>query len=94
MEKLLWERGTTLGQSNFSVFSSASTSNSLFQGVTLPSLIVIKSCNFSASQSLKEEHEFLNMFKHSPSIICYFRANLHFKDDFTFYNLLLEYASG
>ncbi|KAK6784448.1 hypothetical protein RDI58_017903 [Solanum bulbocastanum] len=80
MAKLLWERGTTLGQSNSSVFSSASTSNSLFHGVTLPSLIVVKSCNYSASQSLKEEEEFLHMFKHSPSIIHCFGANLHFKD--------------
>ncbi|KAK4713658.1 hypothetical protein R3W88_019565 [Solanum pinnatisectum] len=91
MAKLLWERGTTLGQSNVSGFSSASTSNSLFHGITLPSLIVIKSCNYSASKSLKEEEEFLHMFKHSPRIIHCFGANLHFKDQCYLLQLIVRF---
>ncbi|KAH0679006.1 hypothetical protein KY284_020091 [Solanum tuberosum] len=47
MAELLWKRGTTLGQGSFGVVSLASTSNALFCGVTLPSLIALKSCNFT-----------------------------------------------
>ncbi|KAG5601511.1 hypothetical protein H5410_032881 [Solanum commersonii] len=94
MAELLWKRGTTLGQGGFGVVSLASTSNALFHGVTLPSLIAVKSCNYSDSQSLKEEEEFLGMFKHSPCIIRCFGANLSFEDEVIIYNLLLEYASG
>ncbi|KAH0749175.1 hypothetical protein KY290_028407 [Solanum tuberosum] len=94
MAELLWKRGTTLGQGGFGVVSLASTSNALFNGVTLPSLIAVKSCNYSDSQSLKEEEEFLGMFKHSPCIIHCFGANLSFEDEVIIYNLLLEYASG
>uniref|UniRef100_M1BTU8 ATP binding protein n=1 Tax=Solanum tuberosum TaxID=4113 RepID=M1BTU8_SOLTU len=94
MAELLWKRGTTLGQGGFGVVSLASTSNALFHGVTLPSLIAVKSCNYSDSQSLKEEEEFLGMFKHSPCIIRSFGANLSFEDEVIIYNLLLEYASG
>ncbi|WMV24408.1 hypothetical protein MTR67_017793 [Solanum verrucosum] len=43
MADLLWKRGTTLGQGSFGVVSLASTSNALFRGVTLPSLISLKS---------------------------------------------------
>ncbi|KAH0666206.1 hypothetical protein KY285_027412 [Solanum tuberosum] len=46
MAGLLWKRGTTLGQGGFGVVSLASTSNALFRGVTLPSLIALKSCNY------------------------------------------------
>ncbi|KAH0658867.1 hypothetical protein KY285_027414 [Solanum tuberosum] len=94
MAGLLWKRGTTLGQGGFGVVSLASTSNALFRGVTLPSLIALKSCNYGASQSLKEEVEILRMFKHSPYIIHCFGANVSFEDNVNLYNLLLEYASG
>ncbi|KAH0664221.1 hypothetical protein KY284_029152 [Solanum tuberosum] len=94
MAELLWKRGTTLGQGSFSVVSLASTSNALFRGVTLPSLIALKSCNFSASQSFKEEVEILRMFKHSPYIIHCFGADVSFENNVNLYNLLLEYASG
>ncbi|KAH0749217.1 hypothetical protein KY290_028449 [Solanum tuberosum] len=93
MAELLWKRGTTLGQGSFGVISLASTSNALFCGVTLPSLIALKSCNLSASQSLKEEVKILRMFKHSPYIIHCFGANVSFEDNANLYNLLLEYAS-
>jgi len=55
MVELLWKRGTTLGQGSFGVVSLASTSNALFCVAPLPSLIALKSCNFSDSQSLKEK---------------------------------------
>ncbi|KAK6787139.1 hypothetical protein RDI58_015664 [Solanum bulbocastanum] len=73
MAGLLWKRGTTLGQGGFGVVSLASTSNALFHGVILPSLITLKSCNYSASQSLKEV-EILQMFKHSAYIVHCFGA--------------------
>ncbi|KAG5610571.1 hypothetical protein H5410_021852 [Solanum commersonii] len=69
-------------------------SNALFRGVTLPSLVALKSCNLSDSQSLKEEVEIIRMFKHSPYIIHYFGANVSFEDNVNLYNLLLQYASG
>ncbi|KAK4718865.1 hypothetical protein R3W88_017203 [Solanum pinnatisectum] len=94
MAELLWKRGTTLGQGGFGVVSLASTSNALFRGVTLSSLIALKSCNYSASQLLKEEVEILQMFKHSPYIVHCFGANVSFEDNVNLYNLLLEYASG
>lgn len=94
MAELLWKRGKTLGKGGFGVVSLASTSNALIDGVTLLSLIAVKSCNYTASQSLKEEPEFLRMFKDSPYIICCFGANLSFEDGVILYNLLLEYASG
>lgn len=94
MAGLLWKRGTTLGQGGFGVVSLASTSNALFRGVTLPSLIALKSCNYTASQSLKQEVEILRMFKHSPYIVHCFGANVSFEDNVNLYNLLLEYASG
>ncbi|CAN4097858.1 unnamed protein product [Withania somnifera] len=94
MAKLLWNRGKPLGQGGFSVVSLASTSNVIVNGVTLPSSIAVKSCKYTASQSLKEEMKFLLIFKHSACIIHYFGANFSFKDGVTLYNLLLEYASG
>ncbi|KAK6791422.1 hypothetical protein RDI58_010503 [Solanum bulbocastanum] len=94
MAELLWKRVTTLGQGSFGAVSLASTSNALFRGVTLSSLIALKSCNLSDSQSLKEEFEILRMLNNSPYIIHYFRANISFEDNVNLYNLLLEYASG
>ncbi|KAH0685062.1 hypothetical protein KY290_021126 [Solanum tuberosum] len=93
MAELLWKRGTTLGEGGFGVVSLAATSNTIFRGVTLPSLIALKSCNFNASQSLKEEVEILLMFKHSPYIVHCFGANVSFEDNVNPYNLLLEYTS-
>ncbi|KAH0679008.1 hypothetical protein KY284_020093 [Solanum tuberosum] len=93
MAELLWKRGTTLGQGGFGIVSFVFTSNALFHGVTLPSLIAVKSCNYSDSRSLKEEVEILRMFKHFPYIIHCFGANVSFEDNVNLYNLLLEYAS-
>ena len=94
MTGLSWKRGTTLHEGGFGAISLASTSNALFCGVTLPSLIALKSCDFNASQSLKEEVEILPMFKHSPYIVHCCGANISFDDNVNLYNLLLEYASG
>ncbi|TMW91093.1 hypothetical protein EJD97_014799, partial [Solanum chilense] len=77
--------------SGFGVVSLVSTSNALFCGVTLPSL---KSCEFNASQSLKEEVEIFLMFKHYPYIVHCFGANVSLEDNFNLYNLLLEYSFG
>ncbi|KAG5567920.1 hypothetical protein H5410_065065 [Solanum commersonii] len=93
MAELLWKRGTTLGQGGFGIVSFAFTSNALFHGVTLPSLIDVKSCNYSDSRSSKEEVKILQMFKHFPYIIHCFGANISFEDNVNLYNLLLEYAS-
>ncbi|KAK4721297.1 hypothetical protein R3W88_011530 [Solanum pinnatisectum] len=92
MAGLLWKRGTTLGEGGFGVVSLASTSNALFRGVTLPSLTALKSCDFNASQSLKEEVEILRM--HSPYILHCFETNVSFEDNVNLYNLLIEYAFG
>uniref|UniRef100_M1DKH3 ATP binding protein n=1 Tax=Solanum tuberosum TaxID=4113 RepID=M1DKH3_SOLTU len=94
MAELLWKRGTTLGQGGFGIVLFAFTFNALFHGVTLPSLIAVKYCNYSDSRSSKEEVEILRMFKHFPYIIHCFRANVSFEDNVNLYNLLLEYASG
>ncbi|TMW82960.1 hypothetical protein EJD97_003623 [Solanum chilense] len=88
-----WKRGITLCEGGFGVISLDSTSNALFCGVTLPSLIALKSCNFNASHSLKEEFEILIMFNYSPYIVQYFGANISFDDNVNLYNLSLEYAS-
>uniref|UniRef100_A0A3Q7J651 Protein kinase domain-containing protein n=1 Tax=Solanum lycopersicum TaxID=4081 RepID=A0A3Q7J651_SOLLC len=87
-----WKRGITLCEGGFGVVSLASTSNALFCGVTLPSLIALKSCDFNASHSLKEEVEILIMFKHSPYIVHCCGANISFDDNVNLYNLSLEYA--
>uniref|UniRef100_A0A3Q7J5A6 Protein kinase domain-containing protein n=1 Tax=Solanum lycopersicum TaxID=4081 RepID=A0A3Q7J5A6_SOLLC len=92
MVGLSWKRGTTLREGGFGANSLASTLNALFCGVTLPSLMALKSCNFNASQSLKEEAEILLMFKHSPYIVQCFGANVSFDDNVILYNLLLEYV--
>ncbi|MCD7461148.1 hypothetical protein HAX54_045374 [Datura stramonium] len=89
-----WKRGRVLGRGGFGVASLASTSNAQFDGFTLLSLIAVKSSIFTASQSLKEEAQFLRMFKHSPYIIRSFGANLSFEDGVIHYNLMLKYASG
>ncbi|KAK4375200.1 hypothetical protein RND71_005877 [Anisodus tanguticus] len=49
--ELLWKRGRVLGRGGFGVVSLASTSNAQLDGVTLPSLIAVKSCMHTASQS-------------------------------------------
>lgn len=94
MAELLWKRGRVLGRGGFGVVSLASTSKAQFDGFTLPSLIAVKSSIFTASQSLKEEAQFLRIFKHSPYIIRCFGANLTFEDGVIHYNLMLEYATG
>ncbi|KAK4365766.1 hypothetical protein RND71_013646 [Anisodus tanguticus] len=94
MAELLWKRGRTLGAGGFGVVSLAFTSNAQLYGVTLPSLIAVKSCMHTASQSLQEEAEFLRIFKDSPYIVRCFGANLTVEDGVILYNLMLEYASG
>ncbi|WMV14909.1 hypothetical protein MTR67_008294 [Solanum verrucosum] len=44
------------------------------------------------SQSLRNEREFLRMFKDCPQIIRCFGFNVTFEDDLYLYNLLLEFA--
>ncbi|XP_069155840.1 mitogen-activated protein kinase kinase kinase 20-like [Solanum lycopersicum] len=91
MAKLLWKRGIiTLGEGSYGVVSLACTSNALFRGVTLPSLIAVKSCNLSASHSLKEEVKILRMFKHSPCTVHCYGAKVSFEDKVYLYNLYLS----
>ncbi|KAG5610569.1 hypothetical protein H5410_021850, partial [Solanum commersonii] len=59
-----------------------------------PNLCHLYFWDYSASQSLKEEEEFIGMFKHSPCVIHCFGVNLSFEDEIDLYKLLLEYASG
>ncbi|KAH0662509.1 hypothetical protein KY284_027440 [Solanum tuberosum] len=88
--EIMWKRGRTLGQGGFGFVSLASTTHSPL----IPSLIAVKSCMLSHSQSLEDETEFLRMCQDSPHVIRSFGVKVTQEDDILLYNLLLEYASA
>ncbi|XP_019240621.1 PREDICTED: mitogen-activated protein kinase kinase kinase 3-like [Nicotiana attenuata] len=94
-----WKRGRTLGKVGFGFVSLASIDNTTDYAGTvhhrrIPSLIAVKSCMLSRSQSLQEEREFLRLFEKSPYVIPCFGVKVTLEDGVLLYNLLLEYASG
>ncbi|KAK6787199.1 hypothetical protein RDI58_015724 [Solanum bulbocastanum] len=88
--EIMWKRGRTLGQGGSGFVSLASTTHSPL----IPSLIAVKSCMLSHSQSLEDETEFLRMCQDSPHVIRSFGVKVTQEDDILLYNLLLEYASA
>ncbi|OIT22642.1 PREDICTED: mitogen-activated protein kinase kinase kinase ANP1-like [Nicotiana attenuata] len=97
--EVMWKRGRTLGKGGFGFVSLASTDDTNFDAGTvhhtlIPSLIAVKSCMLSRSESLQVEREFLRMFEDSPHVIRSFGVKVTLEDGVLLYNLLLEYASG
>ncbi|MCE3050017.1 hypothetical protein HAX54_046312 [Datura stramonium] len=90
--EVMWKRGKTLGKGEFSFVSLASTEAALIPSI--PSLIALKSCMLSRSQSLQDEREFLRMFEDCPHVIRCFGVKVTQEDGLLLYNLLLEYASA
>nr|AGV06258.1 fertilization-related kinase 1 [Solanum chacoense] len=91
--EIMWKRGRTLGQGGFGFVSLACTTHS-DDSPLIPSLIAVKSCMLSHSESLEDEIEFLRMCQDCPHVIRSFGVKVTQEDDILLYNLLLEYASA
>ncbi|KAK6796774.1 hypothetical protein RDI58_004475 [Solanum bulbocastanum] len=87
----MWKRGGTLGKGSYGFVSLAFTDTD--SPMNVPSVIAVKSCTLSHSQSLQNERKFLRMFDDCPQIIRCFGFKVTQEDDSHLYNLLLEYAS-
>uniref|UniRef100_M1CJA2 Protein kinase n=1 Tax=Solanum tuberosum TaxID=4113 RepID=M1CJA2_SOLTU len=87
----MWKRGGTLGKGSYGFVSLAFTDTD--SPMNVPSVIVVKSCTLSHSQSLQNERKFLRMFGDCPQLIRCFGFKVTQEDDSHLYNLLLEYAS-
>ncbi|KAL3631519.1 hypothetical protein CASFOL_024503 [Castilleja foliolosa] len=94
MTTMQWTRGATIGKGGFGFVSIAKTRQPESIGnPTIPSLIAVKSANYSESESLLKEKEFLVKFKGCPSILGCFGDDITTENGVKLYNILIEYAS-
>lgn len=86
-----WVRGKTIGHGSFAAVSLAKPTN---QNSKLPSLIAVKSCGVSHSDSLEKEGLVLQQLQDCPQIINCYGDSVTIENNEKLYNLALEYASG
>ncbi|XP_071711413.1 mitogen-activated protein kinase kinase kinase 20-like [Rutidosis leptorrhynchoides] len=86
-----WVRGKTIGHGSFAAVSLAKPIN---QNSEFPSLIAVKTCGVSHSDSLSNECQVLQHLKDCPEIINCYGDSLTIENNEKLYNLALEYASG
>lgn len=85
-----WLRGDTIGRGSFGTVSLAIPKSNLSQ-FQIP--IVVKSSDFSCSNSLQNEKQILSQLgNHHPQIVKLLGDSLSFENGTQFYNLFLEYA--
>ncbi|XP_071711353.1 mitogen-activated protein kinase kinase kinase 20-like [Rutidosis leptorrhynchoides] len=86
-----WVRGKTIGHGSFAAVSLAKPIN---QNSEFPSLIAVKTCGVSLSDSLSNEGQVLQQLKDCPQIINCYGDSMTIENNEKLYNLALEYASG
>ncbi|KAK1422034.1 hypothetical protein QVD17_24876 [Tagetes erecta] len=86
-----WIKGKTIGHGSFATVSLAKSTN---RSSNYPSLIAVKSCAVSHSESLINERMVLDELKDCPEIISCFGDSITVENGVKLYNVALEYASG
>lgn len=84
-----WVRGKKIGHGSFAAVSLARPTST-----SLPSLIAVKSCGVSHSESLKNERVILEELKDCNEIIKCYGDSVTLENGQRLYNVALEYASG
>ncbi|KAM0039649.1 putative mitogen-activated protein kinase kinase kinase STE-STE11 family [Helianthus debilis subsp. tardiflorus] len=88
---MIWVRGKTIGQGSFAAVSLAKPTK---QSSNLPSILAVKSCALSQSESLQNEKMVLEELKDCPEIIRCYGDSITVENGVKLYNVALEYASG
>nr|XP_043614505.1 mitogen-activated protein kinase kinase kinase 20-like [Erigeron canadensis] len=86
-----WVRGKRIGHGSFATVSLAKPT---CQNSEVPSLIAVKSCGVSHSESLVNERLILEQLKDCPEIIQCYGDSITIENGQKLYNVSLEYASG
>ena len=92
MESCRWVRGEEIGHGSFASVSKARVlgRNDV---AAFPSLLAVKSCDASLSNSLREEKRILDGLRLSPRIVRCFGDGFSVENGQSLYNLFLELAS-
>ncbi|GMH24592.1 hypothetical protein Nepgr_026435 [Nepenthes gracilis] len=85
-----WVRGGEVGRGSFGMVNLAIPRKT--SSCQNPSLMVVKSCETSKSDTLKNEKEVISQLQDCPQIVRFFGDNLSVEDGENLYNLLFEYA--